>query len=201
MEKPDTRSIIIGEADRLFYQQGFEPTSFSDIASSVGISRGNFYYHFKTKDEILEAVIDLRLRNTVGMLAAWEKQGETPADRLKCFIKILIRNQAKIMAYGCPVGTLSNELSKLDHPSKADAARIFSLFKDWLARQFKAMGRKTDAETLALHILGRSQGVASLATAFKDKDYVHSEVDQICRWIDSIEHARDSNSEYSNRGS
>lgn len=186
MGKPDTRAAIVEQADRLFYQQGFEPTSFADIAGSVGISRGNFYYHFKTKDEILEAVIDLRLENTARMLADWDIQGETPTARLKCFIKILIRNQAKIMAYGCPVGTLANELSKLDHPAKGDAARIFSLFKEWLARQFAAMGRKADADALALRILGRSQGVASLATAFKDEGYVRAEVDQICQWIDSI---------------
>ena len=49
-EKP-TRDQIVQAADRLFYRQGYEHTSFSDIADAVQISRGNFYYHFKTKDE------------------------------------------------------------------------------------------------------------------------------------------------------
>ena len=59
-----TRDQIVDAADQLFYQQGFEHTSFADIANAVNISRGNFYYHFKTKDDILDAVIDLRLANT-----------------------------------------------------------------------------------------------------------------------------------------
>ena len=62
----------------LFYQHGFDHTSFADIAGKVGISRGNFYYHFKTKDEILDAVINRRLTNTEQMLDHWEATGEDP---------------------------------------------------------------------------------------------------------------------------
>ena len=43
-----TRDQIVQAADQLFYRQGYEHTSFSDIADSVKISRGNFYYHFKS---------------------------------------------------------------------------------------------------------------------------------------------------------
>ncbi|HEY7886322.1 MAG TPA: helix-turn-helix domain-containing protein, partial [Cellvibrionaceae bacterium] len=52
---------IVAAADRLFYERGFDATSFADIAEAVQISRGNFYYHFKTKDDILDAVIARRL--------------------------------------------------------------------------------------------------------------------------------------------
>ena len=54
MSHRSTRETIVEAADDLFYRQGFEHTSFSDIAERVQISRGNFYYHFKSKDEILE---------------------------------------------------------------------------------------------------------------------------------------------------
>ena len=66
-----TRDQIVEAADRLFYRQGYEHTSFSDIADVVRISRGNFYYHFKTKDEILDAVIEARLADTRAMLDQW----------------------------------------------------------------------------------------------------------------------------------
>jgi len=73
-----TRDHIVEAADHLFYQQGYEHTSFSDIADAVQISRGNFYYHFKTKDEILDAVIEARLANTQKMLDQWERDGQIP---------------------------------------------------------------------------------------------------------------------------
>ena len=52
MSDKTTHAQIVEAADRLFYRQGYEHTSFSDIAGVVQISRGNFYHHFKSKDEM-----------------------------------------------------------------------------------------------------------------------------------------------------
>jgi TetR/AcrR family transcriptional repressor of nem operon len=183
MSDKSTRDHIIEAADRLFYQQGFEHTSFSDIAAAVKISRGNFYYHFKTKDEILDAVINLRLANTQRMLDMWESEGGTPGDRIRSFVQILVMNQEKILNYGCPVGTLCGELAKLDHPSQAEANKLFTLFRTWLRRQFTLSGRGSDADALAMHVLAWSQGVATLANAFHDEKFVKQEVKQMCDWL------------------
>ena len=181
MGASDTRRQIVEAADQLFYEHGFEATSFADIAQAVGLSRGNFYYHFKTKDQILDAVIAARIDQTRAMLEAWETG--TPAERIRRFIEILIVNQTKIMAHGCPVGTLCSELAKLDHVAKDAAAGLFALFRAWLAGQFAALGREADADALALHVLMRSQGVATLATAFRDEAFVRREVDDMTAWL------------------
>lgn len=186
MGEMTTRDRIVEAADQLFYQRGFEHTSFADIADAVQISRGNFYYHFKSKDEILDAVIALRLANTTKMLAQWEVDGGDPAGRIRCFIKILITNQAKIRLYGCPVGTLSSELAKLGHAAQADANDLFTLFHRWLKGQFVALGRENEADELAMHLLARSQGVATLFNAFQDDAFVEAEVSQMCDWLDSV---------------
>ena len=178
-----TREQIVDAADLLFYRQGFEHTSFADIADLVRISRGNFYYHFKSKDEILDAVIAARLAKTRMMLDAWEVDGETPIDRIRSFIHILVANRADIVHYGCPVGTLSTELAKLGHASQGDANRLFTLFRSWLRRQFTLLGREADADELAMHLLARSQGVATLTTAFGDEGFVTREVERMHDWL------------------
>ena len=183
MSDKSTRDHIVEAADELFYRQGYEHTSFSDIADVVRISRGNFYYHFKTKDEILDAVIAERLANTRQMLARWESDGKTPADRIKGFIDILIANRADIERYGCPVGTLTAELAKLEHASRAEANALFALFRTWLRRQFTLLGRKADADALAMHLLARSQGVATLANAFQDERFIRREVQYLYDWL------------------
>jgi AcrR family transcriptional regulator len=180
-----TRDHIVEAADDLFYRRGFEHTSFTDIADVVQISRGNFYYHFKTKDEILDAVINERLANTQQMLERWEIEGDTPQDRIRSFIHILIANRADIKRYGCPVGTLATELAKLNHASHGEANKLFTLFRTWLRRQFTLLGREVDADELAMHILARSQGVATLANAFQDEKFIRHEVDQMCEWLKS----------------
>lgn len=180
-----TRDDIVEAADGLFYRHGFDHTSFADIAEAVRISRGNFYYYFKTKDEILDAVIERRLTQTRAMLDQWEMAGETPADRLRSFIDMLIANRSDIKRYGCPVGTLCTELAKLGHAAKDDAKALFTLFRVWLRRQFELLGRKADADELAMHLLMRSQGVATLATAFQDEVFIRHEVQQMRAWLDA----------------
>lgn len=181
-----TREEIVGVADDLFYRRGFDHTSFADIAEVVKISRGNFYHHFKTKDDILEAVIRKRLADRNAMLDRWEIEGATPEERISSFIDMLIVNGEKIKLYGCPIGTLTSELAKLNHPAQPDAGRLFTLFRTWLRRQFVALGRDVDADLLAMHLLSRSQGAAALFNAFQDQDFVQREVSQMKEWLKDI---------------
>jgi AcrR family transcriptional regulator len=183
MSDKTTRDHIVEAADRLFYRQGYEHTSFSDIADVVQISRGNFYYHFKSKDEILDAVITVRLAKTRKMLEQWEIEGKQPADRIRSFIHILMANRADIKRYGCPVGTLCTELAKLNHASQAEANKLFTLFRTWLRRQFTLLGRKADADELAMHLLALSQGVATLANTFHDEKFIRQEVQRMRDWL------------------
>ena len=185
MGEETTRDRIVEAADRLFYRQGYEHTSFADISNAVQISRGNFYHHFRSKDEILDAVIDARLVETRKMLDRWGAEGKTPEDRIRSFIHMLIANRAEIKRSGCPVGTLCTELAKLDHASRSEANRLFTLFRTWLRRQFMLLGRKADADRLAMHLLARSQGVATLAHAFRDEEFIRQEVKQMCAWLRS----------------
>jgi TetR/AcrR family transcriptional repressor of nem operon len=186
MKDQSIREHIVEAADHLFYRKGYEHTSFSDIADVVQISRGNFYYYFKTKDEILLAVINARLTGTRKMLERWEIEGNQPADRILSFINILIANRADIKRYGCPVGTLCGELAKLNHVSQGEAKKLFTLFRTWLRRQFTLLGRDADADALAMHLLARSQGVATLANAFHDDKFIKQEVEQMCDWLRSF---------------
>lgn len=185
--EPSTRERIVEAADAQFYQRGFEKTSFADIADQVKLSRGNFYYHFKTKDEILGAVIALRAQRTQAMLDSWAGSAQTPIGRLRCFAEMLIQNRKDIQRYGCPVGTLCAELAKLEHPAQGEAGMIFGQFRSWLREQFEALGRKDDADALAMHLLSRSQGIAALANAFHDETFIRHEVELIENWLQSLQ--------------
>lgn len=185
MKEGETRAQIIKAADELFYRQGYGHTSFADIAAAVKISRGNFYHHFQTKDQLLDAVINTRLGNTQHMLDEWERLGKTPSDRIKRFMNLMILNRNKIMLYGCPVGTLCTELVKTDNSAQSSASQLFTLFRTWLRRQFVLLGCKKDGDDLAMHLLIRSQGVAALANAFQNEAFIRREVGAMHDWLDS----------------
>lgn len=184
-----TRHEIVAAADELFYRRGFEHTSFAVIAEQVGISRGNFYHHFKSKDEILAAVIEARQAATRELIAGWEAQESTPLGRVVCFVRIVIANGEAIRRFGCPVGTLTSELAKLDHACMDQARGVFGIFRQWLADQFAELGYdRARADELAMHVLAFSQGVATLFNAFGDEAFVEREVERMNRWL--AEHAR-----------
>ena len=180
-----TRDRIIEKADELFYQQGFDNTSFTQIASEVGISKGNFYYHFKTKDQILDQVISLRQCKTSSMLDEWQLKASNPRERILSFINILIMNKSKIKKYGCPVGSLCSELSKLNHEALSGANELFTLFRVWLNKEFQQLGYKKQADELAMHLLSQSQGIATLGNAFNDEAFIKREVKLLTNWLDN----------------
>lgn len=186
MANTSTRERIVSEADKLFYEQGFNLTSFAHIADAVGISRGNFYHHFQTKDEILDAVIAKRMAELSEMLRAWEGLSNSPRDRIKSFIRIVITNRPNIISHGCPVGTLCSELAKIGHPAQAQSNQLFTLFRTWLCEQFVRLGRASEADSLAMHVVAFSQGVALLTHVFQDESFVEREAERMCSWLDGI---------------
>ena len=56
-EAEERREEILDAAEKLFAAKGFDNTSTGDILDAVGIARGTLYYHFKSKEEILDSVI------------------------------------------------------------------------------------------------------------------------------------------------
>ncbi len=60
-EPEERRAEIMDVAQELFQAKGYEATTISDILEKAGIARGTFYYYFKSKDEIMDAVIERRI--------------------------------------------------------------------------------------------------------------------------------------------
>jgi len=81
------------------------------------------------------------------------------------------------------VGTLTTELAKLEHSSLAEATGLFTLFRTWLRDQFALLGHGDEADALAMHVLAFAQGVATLANAFRDEDFIRREVRRMCDWL------------------
>ena len=57
-EAAERRNEILDVAERLFCTKGYDQTSTNDILSEIGIARGTLYYHFSSKEDILDAMID-----------------------------------------------------------------------------------------------------------------------------------------------
>lgn len=92
MKDPEERKAeIMDTAERLFKTKGYEETSVNDILQVIGIAKGTFYYYFKSKDEIMDAVVERSIERRVQyLLPIVEDPHVSALDKLK---RIIHENQ------------------------------------------------------------------------------------------------------------
>lgn len=181
-----TRTDIIACAGRLFYEHGFEGTSFTDIVEASGLFRGNIYHYFKTKDDILKAVIDQHLDGYREILDKWDAEHKDAKVKLIAFVDMITGRKAELVEYGCPIGSLNTELAKDRRDLQQEASALFDLFRDWLATCFRELGKNSEAESLALHLLGRAQGIAVISHVYRDAKLLRHETRLLRDWINQL---------------
>jgi AcrR family transcriptional regulator len=64
----ERRLEIIQTAERLFSEKGYSNTSIESIIKEMNVAKGTFYYYFKSKEEVLQAVVDHTLDQVVAMV-------------------------------------------------------------------------------------------------------------------------------------
>ena len=88
---------ILDAAEELFYARGYHETAISDIVKSIGVAQGTFYYYFKSKDEILEALINRRISefsHTLEQISA--SSTLNPLEKLEKIIQTLKEHATEI---------------------------------------------------------------------------------------------------------
>jgi TetR/AcrR family transcriptional regulator, transcriptional repressor for nem operon len=178
------RERLIEGARMMLYQQGVEGTTIADIAEASDVPAGNVYYHFKTKDDLVQAAIGAHAEEVRAFLASLEEH-RTPKARLKAFLRMVATKGELAASYGCPQGTLCSELDKRDDPLARDAATLMEIPIDWAERQFRAMGRR-DARDLAVALIAAYQGISLLTNTLRSPELMAKEARRLERWIDSL---------------
>lgn len=77
-EAEERKNEILDTAERLFSTKGYDDTSTADILNEIGIARGTLYYHFKSKEEILDAMIDRMAKGLAGKAKKILSEKDTP---------------------------------------------------------------------------------------------------------------------------
>lgn len=83
-----SRRLILDTAARLLRSGGYHQTTLREIAEAVGIRKASLYYHFASKEEIVEAVVNdgVRFVHQAVAAALAETEGAAPRDRLEAAI-------------------------------------------------------------------------------------------------------------------
>ncbi|RUM93313.1 MAG: hypothetical protein DSZ28_08600 [Thiothrix sp.] len=126
-----TREKILVAADTLFYLHGYNATGLDRIIREAGITKGNFYYHFKSKEALALAALERHFEsNSIEMTEHAMKHKPSPLKMLFAILDLLSHRQT--MQYkeghirGCYFGNFTLEMST---ESKAVRSKVQSIFE------------------------------------------------------------------------
>jgi AcrR family transcriptional regulator len=182
VDRGGKRERLVASAADLLHRHGMAGTTIADVAASAGVPAGNVYYYFKTKDDLLRAVIAARVDQVRAMLATFDRHCD-PAARLKALAHNWVQMRDTVARHGCPLGSLAAELDRRDDGLDREAAQPLDLILAWAQEQFRELGRP-DPRDLAITLLARVQGAAGLANAFRDPQLLTDQIRLLGRWID-----------------
>jgi AcrR family transcriptional regulator len=84
----ERQTEILDAAQSLFMSRGYDATTVNDLISAVGISKGAFYHHYPSKDDVLRALVwRMAEQGLAEVLPLFERKDLTPIEKLKAFFK------------------------------------------------------------------------------------------------------------------
>lgn len=108
-----TRLMILQKAFELIYVNGYKATSVDDIIATTQVTKGAFYYHFKTKDEMGLAIINEILKPTLaaGFIEPLQTEDNPVKAIYNLMYDLLLKNKFMKPEYGCPASNLTQEMA------------------------------------------------------------------------------------------
>src|SRR6266852_1554616 len=180
------RDRLIKAAKIMFYQQGVTGTTLADIAQQAQVPLGNVYYHFRTKEALVEAVVQAHTQELQSLFRKWERNAD-PCQRLLALLQTAREQEHVLARYGCPHGSLCQELDKEDGQLAHVAAQIFQVYLDWAEKQFLLLGKgEQEARDLAIDLISSLQGTYVLTASFRSPELLERKLQRLESWVRSL---------------
>ena len=167
--KERTRRTIVQSARRLFNRHGFNGVSIDEIMADAGLTRGGFYNHFGTKDELYAEVVKQVLTCREGDGAS-PARGTRPLSNGGEFIAAYL-SQAHFedRDNGCPLMALPSDVARGGDPVK----RAYRQVLEYMLQHLQAGVPGTNARERALAVAALCIGGMAVARAIDDAKLAH----------------------------
>ncbi|MBZ4042852.1 TetR/AcrR family transcriptional regulator [Flavobacterium hibisci] len=173
----NTRLTILQKAFELIYSKGYQTTSIDDIIATTQVTKGAFYYHFKTKDEMGVAIIEEILKPT--MLESFIRPIENSENPLEDFYNmisyLLLEDPFLQVKYGCPVGNLTQEMTPWNNQFSNALLELVNQWKITIvqavvnAQKSGLIKKDVNGEQVAFFIMSGYWGIRNFGKLQDDK--------------------------------
>ncbi len=189
-----TRHTILEKAFEIIYTKGYQTTSIDEIIASTKVTKGAFYYHFKTKDEMGLAIINEILKPT--MQDAFIKplqDSKNPIEEIYEMTKsLLLENPFLKLEYGCPAGNLTQEMT----PWNVEFGKALSeLILEWQQTIENSINRgildgivrkNVNAQQVAYFIMSSYWGIRNFGKVYNSTDCYHSYLQELKIYLNNL---------------
>ena len=185
----NTRGKLLDAAEKLVNHQGFSATSIDQINAAVGVTKGTFFYHFKTKQDLARALID-RFAAADGELLRSnmeraEKLSEDPLQQVLIFTGLMLEVAERLDSTtqpGCLYATYCFESGLFSDETKAVTAGAILKWRSALSEKLRAIvkmhppRKPVDIESLADMLTTLFEGAFVLARTLEEKSTFRDQV-------------------------
>ncbi|KEO72683.1 TetR/AcrR family transcriptional regulator [Anditalea andensis] len=189
-----TRLSILQKAFELIYTKGYQTTSIDDIIATTQVTKGAFYYHFKTKDEMGVAIINEILKPTLSdsFIRPLQK-GQNPLTSIyNSMYELLMKNEFLKVEYGCPASNFTQEMT----PWNADFNKVLKeLTHQWAKEMTTTIenGKKNgfirkdiDAKQVTLFVMSGYWGIRNFGKLENSKKVYLSYLKQLKNYLETL---------------
>ena len=135
-----TAAQILDTAERLVQERGFNGFSYADVARELGVTKAALHYHFASKGELGDALIDRYAERFFAALADVDEAGADALGKLRAYAKLyadVFRDDRM-----CLCGMLAADYATLPDPMRERVVRFFDDNEVWLAVSSTRAGRQ-----------------------------------------------------------
>ncbi|WP_291912698.1 TetR/AcrR family transcriptional regulator [Chitinophaga sp. CB10] len=189
-----TRLTILQKAFELIYVKGYQTTSIDDIIATTKVTKGAFYYHFKTKDEMGLAIINEILKPTLTNSFIEPLQTEeNPLDAIYNLMdNLLMKNDFLKVEYGCPASNFTQEMTPWN--SEFNKA-LNELTQEWTkaitatierGKKSGTIRKDVNAKQVTIFVMSGYWGIRNLGKLENSKKVYVSYLKQLKIYLDSL---------------
>lgn len=144
----DTRMMILQKSFELIYRKGFQSTSIDEIIATTKVTKGAFYYHFKTKDDMgLSLINELLYPGMYNVMIKPLEEGKDSVKDIYNVVENLLNDFVFFNPdYGCPAINLIEEMSPMNPAFKKALSK---LVKQWQNAIIAALNKGKTTQILA----------------------------------------------------
>jgi len=188
-EKQPTREKILDVVYALVYIHGYNGTSMSMILKECGIPKGSLYHFFKSKKEMVLAVLKERIAPSVYDFHSLQKKDNE--DGLEIIIDSILKtaDNLKVITYGCPLNRLNQEMSVVDTDFENEISLIYEKIKKHikLTLDTASLKQDVDRDSLADYVILSVWGALSLPPKESSKERYLTSISHTINYLKSLE--------------